>query len=63
MLRHPYEGEMKCQEARDYLQSVKNRQEQEAQTLARLTGWNINQIRRKIDFVEIKSSPWWRRVW
>jgi hypothetical protein len=63
VMRHPYQGEMKCSEARDYLESVKDRQEKEAQTLARLTGWNINNIRKKIDFVEVKPLPWWRRLW
>lgn len=58
VINHPYEGDMNCNAARDYLQSVRERQEREAQTLARLTGWDINQIRSKIKFVKAESRPW-----
>ncbi|MGK7872286.1 MAG: DUF2330 domain-containing protein [Xenococcaceae cyanobacterium] len=63
VIRHPFKGEMDCEAAQEYLRAVRERQEQEAQTLARLTGWNINEIRSKIDFVKNESIPWWRRIW
>ncbi len=63
VLRRPYRGEMKCNAAQGYLESVKTRQEQEAQTLARLTGWNLRQILNKIDFVDVKPTTWWCRLW
>jgi hypothetical protein len=63
VVRHPYRGEMSCDAADDYLEAVKNRQEEQAQTLARLTGWNITEIRNKINFVEVEEQPWWRRLW
>jgi hypothetical protein len=62
VIRHPYKGEMKCDAAQEYMSSVKQRQEQEAQTLASLTGWDINKIRSKIDFVKADPTPWWRRI-
>ena len=40
---------------------VELRQEKEAQNLASLTDWDINDIRSKITFVQPK--PWWRNIW
>ncbi len=63
VIRHPYQGESNCAAAQDYQKSVRNRQEQEAQTLTRLTDWNINEIRQKIKFVPVEPIPWWRQLW
>jgi hypothetical protein len=63
ILNHPYREEMNCSSAGTYQQNVRQRQEQEATTLAKITGWDINRIRRKIHFLPIKSTPWWQRLW
>lgn len=65
VMRHPYRGEMACDAASAYRRSVRERQEKEAQTLARLTSWNIDKIRSKIDFMNGsgESVPWWRKLW
>jgi hypothetical protein len=42
---------------------VRDRQEQEAQTLAQLTGWNIRDIRRKVEKTRIEASYFWRNIW
>ncbi|MGK7914860.1 MAG: DUF2330 domain-containing protein [Prochloraceae cyanobacterium] len=63
VIRHPYRGEINCGAAQEYQQSVRQRQEREAQTLAKLTGWDLNDIRSKINFVENKPVPWWHRLW
>ncbi|MGK7872285.1 MAG: DUF2330 domain-containing protein [Xenococcaceae cyanobacterium] len=63
VIRHPFKGEIDCQAAREYQQSLRERQEREAQTLASLTGWDIQDIRSKVNFVEVESIPWWRRIW
>ena len=63
IIRHPYDGEMTCRAAEQYLQGVLDRQEREAQNLANLTGWKIDDIRDKISFVEAKVIPWWRTIW
>jgi hypothetical protein len=67
ILRHPWTGEAKCDEARTYRRQVAERQERDAQTLASLTGWNIADIRRKMN---LKAStekpddePWWKDLW
>ena len=63
VIRHPYTGSMTCSAAADYQRRVAARQEQEAQNLANLTGWDLDEIRDKITFVEAKPIPWWRNIW
>lgn len=63
VLNHPFVGDADCREARTYRRSLPQRFEQEAQTLARLTGWDINEIRQKLPTVALPEEPWWRRFW
>ena len=63
VIRHPYTGAMNCSAANEYKRSVRDRQEKEVQTLASLTGWNINDIRNKVEFVDSQPIPWWRTLW
>ena len=63
VIRHPYTGTMTCSAADEYQRSVRDRQERSAQNLASLTGWNINDIRNKVKFVDFKPIPWWRNLW
>jgi len=46
VLRHAWTGDTLCAEAIRYRASLRERREREAQTLATLTGWDINTIRR-----------------
>ena len=62
ILRHPFTGKAECQEAREYQRYLPQRYEQEAQTLAQLTNWDINEIREKMDIPK-NSDSWWRKVW
>ena len=66
VIRHPFRGELSC-DATEYLKAVRERQEREAETLANLTGWDIDDIRAKIDFMGTDSTftdePWWKRIW
>ncbi len=57
ILRHPYTGEMACEAGRQYRRSLRQRFEQEAQTLARLTGWNIRDIRDKLPQIRAEQFP------
>ncbi len=64
VLRHPWTGDENCQAAREYRRNLKTRQEQEAQKLASLTGWDINHIRDKMGIEEIREEKtWWERLW
>ena len=67
VIRHPFTGPTNC-DASDYKQATRERQEREAQTLANLTGWDINDIRAKIPYMddvkpEPEPAPWWKRIW
>lgn len=48
ILQHPYTGELKCPAGREYKRTLKKRNELDAQTLAKLTNWNIQDIRKKM---------------
>lgn len=60
IIRHPFTGEIDCQDASGYHKQVRSRQETEAQTLAELTGWSLETIREQIDFQDVEETkPWW----
>ena len=62
ILQHPFLGEVNCPAGREYKQSLPKRFEQEAQTLAKLTNWNIQDIRRKLKLtVGDVTTSWWQR--
>lgn len=63
VLRHAFTGEAKCPAGRDYRRSLPRRFEQEAQTLARLTGWNIQEIRNKLPKLQADGRSLWERLW
>ena len=68
VLRHAWKGEMNCSAAKDYRKRLNERLEKEAQTLATLTGWDVDQIRAKIEFpAQIADEPqngnWWENLW
>ena len=65
VLRHAWSGEAGCSAAADYRRSVRARQEQEAQRLASLTGWQLDGIRTKMGLDKPLPEPaaWWQRIW
>jgi len=63
ILRHPFLGEATCPEGKRYVRSLPRRFEQEAQTLARLTNWNIQEIRNKLPKIQAQALPWWEQLW
>jgi hypothetical protein len=67
VIRHPWKGEASC-DISAYQAAVRDRQEREAQQLANLTGWDIEDIRGKIDLLggdvpAPEKEPWWKRLW
>jgi len=57
VLRHPWKGTDDCAETVSYRKTLSKRYEQEAQTLASLTGWSIDDIRKKMGFEgEVKEK-------
>ena len=72
VLRQPWTGPATCPAARTYYQQLADRRERESQTLASLTGWDVNDIRQrqgKLPGAEPpppppeSKEPWWKRLW
>ena len=68
VLRHPYQGDATCEAADEYRATLPKRFESEAQTLANLTGWDIDDIRGKMSdagqsFDPPAKVPWWQKLW
>ncbi len=64
ILQRPFEGDITCESGEDYVHSVRERQDREAQTLANITGWDITDIRAKIGTYEpqVNVPNWWERT-
>jgi hypothetical protein len=66
VIRHPFKGKLSC-DASAYQASVRERQDQEAQQLANLTGWELASIREKITWfggnAPQDKEPWWKTLW
>lgn len=66
ILRHPWTGAEECAAATSYRQQLRERYEQEAQTLASLTGWNISEIRHAMRLASLpadREKKWYQRLW
>ncbi len=62
VLRHAFQGGAQdCPAAGAYLEEVRRRREAEAETLADLTGWDVNEVRARMNL----GSPqrWWETLW
>jgi hypothetical protein len=64
ILQHPFKGEIACEQGRQYRKDLAKRQEKEAQQLASYTGWDINQIRKKMGIQQAanKEESWWDKI-
>jgi len=66
VLRHPWKatGEAKsCPYADQYRKDLARRHESEAQALATLTGWRIEDIRRSMGVTGLDEKKWWQKLW
>jgi hypothetical protein len=66
VLRHPWTGPDDCAAAAAYREQLNGRYEREAQTLATLTGWNINDIRKEMNLAARPVNDpkkWYERLW
>jgi hypothetical protein len=64
ILRHPWSGDADaCPEAKLYFEAVRKRQEREAQSLAGLTGWDLAQVRSRMELQPADQQVWWERLW
>jgi len=67
VLQHPWRGEAACSGVGPYRAQLKKRMEKRAQTLANLTGWSVDEIRKKMDWSVTQGAagpaPWWKKLW
>ncbi|MGH7897487.1 MAG: DUF2330 domain-containing protein [Candidatus Binatia bacterium] len=65
VLRHAWQGSAEaCPAAKQYFEDLKRRREKEAQTLASLAGWKLDDIRKKMDLgAAPKPGKWWETLW
>ena len=72
VLRHAYTGPATCDAAETYRRELVQRHDREAQTLASLTGWSVEDIRRRQGSgpvapprgpVDDPAAAWWRKLW
>ncbi len=63
VMQHPFLAETSCDAGKKYRASLPKRFDQEAQTLAKLTGWKIEDIRKKLPTVNLADVNWVDRFW
>lgn len=71
VLRHPWKGKADCDAARQYFRQLAERQRNEAKTLANLTGWNLEDVLKKVDFRSDEGTgddttpgkKWYQKLW
>jgi hypothetical protein len=68
VIRHAWTGDKDCGGAEAYRKELRQRRAKEAETLASLTGWPLDRIRRKMNLASDDSTPddnlrWWDRIW
>jgi len=64
VLRHAYTGSDSCPAMPQYRASVKERHTVEISRLASLTGWSLEDIRKKAGVdPDDPAAPWWKGLW
>jgi len=65
VLRHPWTGSDECPAAVTYRQELAQRHEAQAAKLAAMTGWKLDEVRRRMGLsgAQPAAEPWWRRLW
>lgn len=74
VMRHEWKGEAECEGITAYNNQLVERWDREAETLAKLTGWRVSDIKRDMkangqhrshlkDYVDPDKTPWWRNLW
>ena len=65
VLQHAWNGSPSaCPAARDYFENLNKRRTHEAETLADLTGWNLEDVIKKAGLTpSTQPKPWWHGIW
>jgi hypothetical protein len=64
VVHHAWTGGENCGAATEYNRVLGTRRERQAQTLASLTGWDVNVVRREMGLESAGNTParWWERL-
>jgi hypothetical protein len=66
ILRHPWTGTETCSAAEDYRRALPARLDREARTLSSITGWRLEEIRKRAGFTmppAVEDAAWWKNIW
>jgi hypothetical protein len=73
VLRHAWKGGATCEAAAEYRHELRRRWDEQASNLAALTGWRLDDIRRRMNLNagtsgaaargKAAAGPWWKRLW
>ena len=65
VLQHPFKGDVGCDAGQEYVKQLRARRGEEAKTLAALTGWELDAIRKRMGPDPHPQAPkaWWKTLW
>ena len=64
IVRHAWTGSDTCGAAPEYRRTLADRRAREAEQLARLTGWNVAEVRKKMGAdLPVRAGAWWEQLW
>ena len=64
IVRHAWTGSDTCGAAPEYRRTLADRRAREAEQLARLTGWNVAELRKKMGAdLPVRAGAWWEQLW
>ena len=63
VMQHPFLGTATCNAGKQYRAGLPKRFDQEAQNLSKLTGWKIEDIRKKLPTVDLADVTLFDRFW
>jgi hypothetical protein len=65
VMHRPWDGSpTACEAAKNYFDELNKRRAHEAETLADLTGWNLEDVIRKAGLPpDSQPKPWWQGIW
>ena len=64
VLRHPFPGDVSCAAGKQYRRDLRERRRTEANHLAELTGWTMDDIKQRMGPDAPDDKPaWWKSLW
>src|SRR5947207_74017 len=64
IVRHAWTGSDTCGAAPEYRRTLADRRGREAEQRARLTGWNVGEVRKEMGAdLPVRAGAWWEQLW